>query len=446
MNKLSGKKNVVVAVMLLVVAVIGMILAMGRDTSSSSEEKLLQAQEYFDLLDYDKVVAIYNDIIAGDKTCTEAYVGLAEVYYLRGNSAKALEILERGLDNADEEAAIRNKMAELFSEDDIADIKQAEKDADDAMLTDISEEEEDIIIPAVENQPTETVPAETAAPDEVSAEPETVTTTAPPETTTTAAPAPVVTAPPAATTAQTVRTATAPPVTTTAATTTAKPKSVVPNFVGMTESEAKTAAKNNKLTLEINYEKGSAYPDGTVFRQSRNEGAKVEENTSVEIYICQFDKELQAFYNAANEWGTQNENVRSVTLNEKASSVTVSAGSMKKFVVDGTVMEAFSKCKGATLNISSADISISISSSSVKKTDKLDLSVNIYGNAARWTVEFGSAKDFGCSMYVTLKDCKIEDFSGMKLYRENKKLGAVSVNASNQPAFTVESNGTYVIK
>lgn len=425
--------------MLLIVAVIGMVIAMNRTDSSSSEEKLLQAQEYFELMDYDKVVAIYNDIIASDKTCTEAYVGLADVYYIRGNSAKALEVLERGLDRTGGDMAIQNKMTELFSDEDIADIKQAENEVDDAMLTDMTEDEEDIIIPAVENLPTETT-----VPEETTAESETVTTTVPPETTT-AVPAPVVTAPPPATAAP-VRTTAAPPVTTTEATTTAKPKSVVPNFVGMTESEAMAAAKDNKLTLEINYEKGSAYPDGTVFKQSHSEGAKVEENTSVTIYICQFDKELQAFYNAANEWGTQNENVRSVTLNEKAAAVTVSAGSMKKFVVDGAVMEAFSKCNGATLNISSADISISISSSSVKKTDKLDLSVNTYGNASRATVEFGSSKDFGCSLYVTVKNCKIEDFSEMKLYNGTKKLGAVSLNESNQPVFTISSSGTYVIK
>ncbi|MDE5859701.1 MAG: tetratricopeptide repeat protein, partial [Oscillospiraceae bacterium] len=119
---MSGKKHIVIAAMLLIVAVIGMIIAMNRTDSSSSEEKLLQAQEYFDLMDYDKVVAIYNDIISSDGSCTEAYIGLADVYYVRGNLSKTLEILERGLDRAADEEEIRKKMTELFSDKDIEDI------------------------------------------------------------------------------------------------------------------------------------------------------------------------------------------------------------------------------------------------------------------------------------------------------------------------------------
>lgn len=445
MNKLSGKKHIIIASMLLVVAVIGMIFAMNRNDSSSSEEKLLQAKEYFDLLDYDKVVAIYNDIIASDKSCAEAYIGLAEVYNIRGNSAKSLEILERGLENTNGDEALQNKINELFSPDDIDDIKAAENELpDDGILTESTETEDDnLIIPA-----DITLPAETTAPEETTVTEETTTT--PPETTTTAAPetttaaAPIVTAAPVTTTS--VWTTTTPPATTTETTTTAKPKSIVPNFVGMTEREAAMAAENSKLTLKIVYEKGSTYPDGTVFKQGRSEGDRVKENSQVTVYICQFDKELHAFYDAVNEWGSSDGNIGSVTLNEKSSSVTINAVSTKKFIIDSSIAEAFRKCSGATLYVSTSDLTIAVSSSSVTKNDKIDISSDAYGNESRMTVEFAAPKNLNCTVNVTVKNCKISSFTDKKLYRENKKIGDVTLNGSNQPAFSVSSPGAYVIK
>lgn len=293
--RIRNKKMLLAAAIVLLLAAAAGIIIFDRDSSIDFEKNLALAVEYLERSDYDNAIAIYNGLLAEDDSCSEAYAGLAEAYYIKGNSEKALNILERGLEYSADEDIVIEKINMFFPdydfesfwyEDDeyyaeVPDEIEAEKQTenDDEVMTAVSETE---ITEVIE----ETTVAETTAVPET--EETTVTTTA--EITTTAAP--IVTTTVTTTTVQI--TTTAAPVTTTAAPQTTaetaastddaeirEPEAViVDDLTMMTVSEARAWCESNNLSLSV------IGGEGEIISQSPAPGSIIEEYSEI-IVRCE---------------------------------------------------------------------------------------------------------------------------------------------------------------
>ena len=434
-------KKIIIAVMVLIIAIVGAIVFVCNKSGDSVNEKIIEAQKYYELMDYDKSIAIYNEIISSNSTCAEAYVGLADAYSVKGNTVKALEILERGIEATGNDKIIADKITE-FSDP----IMYDAEDSSEA-VTEIAEETITVTtVPVTEE--TTTVPETTTVvtTEETTTVSETTTVTTTEETTTTTS----------ETTTVTTTAATTPATTRATTVTTAKPTIAVPNFIGITKEEARKLADKKNIKIVFEYEKNDTYANGIVFYQSNREGTMVAPTTPVYAYVCVNDTEyvseeeqaVQNFYNAAKKWGdSNNDKVSKVSLDKKNFTVTVNASSMKNFVIDEEVVTAFRQCKNTTLKIVHIDFTITIKSSSITSSQKLNLSSNYSGNDSRATFTVSSGADY-CTMTVLLKKCSINgnDFNDMKLYVNNKKPKEITLTNNEEPLLTVNESGTYTIK
>ena len=435
---MSAGKKIIIAAMVLIVLAIGLVIFLAKGNKDTTAEKLARAEEYYNQMDYDKTIAIYNEILSSNAGCTEAYLGLADAYTVKGNSEKAFEILERGVEATNSDERITDKISELSGE--ASDNEDTEEAV--AEVTSVPESETET------ETETPTAAETTAEPEETTSETTTAETTeTTTEATTTAAPV-TTTVTTAATTRATTRAATA---------VTEKPTISVPNFIGITKEEAAALAKKKNISLTFEYEKNDTYANGVVFYQSHREGSLVSSKTAVSAYVCvndtkyvsEEDRNLQDFYKAVKSWGDGNtDRVTSVELNEKSSTVTVKAASIKRFVIDESVITAFSKCKNANLYIVSSDAVIAINSSSVTSAAKLDLSSDVYSSSSRATFSMSHSGNFCCTMTVTLTGCNVShsDLEDMNLYFNEKKSGTFKLTSNSEPIITVSKGGTYVIK
>lgn len=289
-------------VILLIAAVL--VVFIGRK-SENYEDRLIQAGVYLENRDYDNAIAIYNGIISENRSCAEAYAGLSEAYFAKSRTDKALEILEKGAANTDNDRIITDKRNELFPDMQYADIAY---DDDYYTYDDYGDDfSEDVDLTAETSAPeadseaesSETEPEVTTVPEESESE-TTVTTTA--ETTvpttaattvptTTAAPVIVTTAPPVVTTAPPVTTqattrATTTPTTvttTTVTTTTEALKDVsVPDLTRMTLDEAYAWCSKNNIILNV---VGAENDSSKILSQSPAPNATVKENSSVIVVL-----------------------------------------------------------------------------------------------------------------------------------------------------------------
>ena len=103
---------VVIAAVLIIDVLL--ILAVFNHNADNTEENFAKAREYVALMDYDNSIALYNKIIAGDNCSAEAYAELADVYILKGNESKALEVLMRGIGEMGNLPLLSSKLSELF--------------------------------------------------------------------------------------------------------------------------------------------------------------------------------------------------------------------------------------------------------------------------------------------------------------------------------------------
>lgn len=111
---IKPKQILIIAAIVLAFVLAAVVILFSRDDSGNYEKKLAEAGKYLDACDYDKAIAIYNRVIADNYSCAEAYVGLADSYFAKNRTEKALEILERGAENTDNSKQILDKMDELF--------------------------------------------------------------------------------------------------------------------------------------------------------------------------------------------------------------------------------------------------------------------------------------------------------------------------------------------
>ena len=422
-----AKKFTIIAMAIILVAICVIIVA-GNNNEYDINEKLSQAENYFEMMDYDKTIATYNSIISMDKTCVDAYLGLATVYSEKGNEGKALDILEQGLDATRNHTRIAKKIEEM---------SEKMNSEDELIVSDTIVTETEIVttVPVVETTVTTESITITEEETTVTTEETTVTTE---ETTVTTEETEETTA---ATTEETVET------------TTAKPTISVPNFIGISKEEAAKLAKSKNIKLAFEYENNDTYPNGFVYYQSNREGTLVASSTTVYAYVCVNDieyvsEETKALRNLSSALKTlADSNSGSISTDEKNNVVTLSVNSTKRFVLDESVVKAMQKCSSATLRIVTGDFIMSIPTMSVADVSSLNLSSDYSGNynRATFTIEEGAES---CDVKVVLTNCIINstDYENMKLYTNNRKPSAVELTIDEEPIILVSESGTYTIK
>lgn len=83
-----------------VVCIIAIVVNMGQQVSPEYTEKIAEADRYLEELDYDKAETAYLEAIDIEPKVDEAYLKLADTYVVQEKYEDALEILEKGQENA----------------------------------------------------------------------------------------------------------------------------------------------------------------------------------------------------------------------------------------------------------------------------------------------------------------------------------------------------------
>ena len=213
---LKMKKILAVSAVAFILAVIiGIVIVVNNNDDDNAVEQIALAKQYYEMMDYDKSAAIYNQLLKSNSTEPDIYMGLYDVYMVMGKEEKAIEILQRGIENTNNKA-IEEKLSQIYSE------LGYETDVSSEETSLISEEAEEV---SVSEQIAETMLSETTTVPTVSSEQEILSeeeTTAS-ESITSATTTQIVTTTtrPTTTTQRITTTTTAPrPVTTTSVTTT----------------------------------------------------------------------------------------------------------------------------------------------------------------------------------------------------------------------------------
>lgn len=267
MNTKSKIIPIIIAMAVIVVLALVVIFA-GKKKEHNYDEQLNQAEMYYNSMDYDNAIAIYNTILLKDELCAEAYVGLADAYYAKNNMEKTLQVLEKGIQKTGNAEVVSEKMCELFPDSAYAEEISATAVAETTLPSETEIVTEESVY--IETSPTE-------EPVEISEEPTISESEATTVTTTTAAKTEVQTT--KATTVQTTK-ATQKTTVKTTVTTTAKPvpKVVVPSLIGMTYEEAEDVCLQNSLFIK---RLGNGGEDGLISSQSPAPGSEIEEGASV---------------------------------------------------------------------------------------------------------------------------------------------------------------------
>lgn len=412
---MSLKKKFAVMAMVVIFVAIFVIIVACNQSEYDINEKLDQAEAYFEMMDYDKTIATYNSIISVDKTCVDAYLGLAAVYSEKGNEKKAFDILEQGLDATRNHTRIAKKIEEMSEE---------MASEEESIVSEITVTETEIVttVPVIETTvTTEHIEATTTE--------ETTVATEESEETTVAATKRIT------------------------ETTTAKPTISVPNFIGISKEEASALAKKKNIKLAFEYENNDAYPNGFIYYQSNREGTLVSSDTKVYAYVCVNDieyvseetKALRNLSSVLEEWADSNSG--SVSADENNNVVTISVNSTKRFVLDEAVVKAMRDCESATVRVVTDDFIMSIPTMSVANVSSLNLSADYSGNYNRATFTIGDGAE-SCDVKVVLINCTINssDYENMKLYINNKKPSAIELTIDEEPIILVSESGTYTIK
>lgn len=291
----KATRNIIIIAMVVIAAALAAVIIYGRNSASDDiSVKISEAEAFYEALDYDKAIAAYNDILSTEDNA-DAYAGLAKAYYAKGNSEKALNVLEKGLESTQNNDAVVKVFSELFP-----DAKTAE-----ATTTSVATSETEKI-------------TETSVSEEKTEEESVTTQTSAARSETTAAT--TVTAASAATqhttaaaTAATTQKQTA--AATTAATTKKETQTVVEkisvkSYTGLTEDAISSSAKTDGVNVVFVYEEDNSYADGEAFKQSPAAGSKVGKGSIVTVYICKSSKKSpNAIIIGGDSDGSENEEI-----------------------------------------------------------------------------------------------------------------------------------------
>lgn len=271
----KATRNIIIIAMVVIAAALAAVIIYGRNSASDDiSVKISEAEAFYEALDYDKAIAAYNDILSTEDNA-DAYAGLAKAYYAKGNSEKALNVLEKGLESTQNNDAVVKVFSELFPDAETAEATTtsvATSETEKITETSVSEEktEEESVTTQTSAARSET----TAATTVTAASATTQHTTA------------------AASAATTQRQTTA---ATTAATTKKETQTVVEkisvkSYTGLTEDAISSSAKSDGVNVVFVYEEDNSYIDGEAFKQSPAAGSKVGKGSIVTVYICKSSK------------------------------------------------------------------------------------------------------------------------------------------------------------
>lgn len=98
----NNKKTFIFIAMIITIVIaiiVSLIVVFNHTTAKDYENKLEEAQKYIEELNYKKAEALYLEAIKIDSTQKIAYLKLADVYINDNKTEKAIEILEKGIEN-----------------------------------------------------------------------------------------------------------------------------------------------------------------------------------------------------------------------------------------------------------------------------------------------------------------------------------------------------------
>lgn len=292
----KATRNIIIIAMVVIAAALAAVIIYGRNSASDDiSVKISEAEAFYEALDYDKAIAAYNDILSTEENA-DAYAGLAKAYYAKGNSEKALNVLEKGLESTQNNDAVVKVFSELFPDAETAEAtttsvatSETEKITETSVSEKKTEEESVTTQTSAESSATK---SETTAATTVTAA---VTTT---QHTTTAATTQKQTA--AATTAATTKKETQ----------TVVEKISVKSYTGLTEDAISSLAKSDGVNVVFVYEEDNSYADGEAFKQSPAAGSKVGKGSIVTVYICKSSKKSpNAIIIGGDSDGSENEEI-----------------------------------------------------------------------------------------------------------------------------------------
>lgn len=294
----KATRNIIIIAMVVIAAALAAVIIYGRNSASDDiSVKISEAEAFYEALDYDKAIAAYNDILSTEDNA-DAYAGLAKAYYAKGNSEKALNVLEKGLESTQNNDAVVKVFSELFPDAETAEATTtsvATSETEKTTETSVSEKKTE------EESVTTQASAESSATKSETTAATTVTASATTQHTTAAATA--------ATTQKQTATAT------TAATTKKETQTVVEkisvkSYTGLTEDAISSSAKSDGVNVVFVYEEDNSYIDGEAFKQSPAAGSKVGKGSIVTVYICKSSKKSpNAIIIGGDSDGSENEEI-----------------------------------------------------------------------------------------------------------------------------------------
>lgn len=272
----KATRNIIIIAMVVIAAALAAVIIYGRNSASDDiSVKISEAEAFYEALDYDKAIAAYNDILSTEENA-DAYAGLAKAYYAKGNSEKALNVLEKGLESTQNNDAVVKVFSELFPDAETAEATTtsvAASETEKITETSVSEKKTE-----EESVTTQTSAESSATKSETTAATTVTAASAATQHTTTAATTQKQTA--AATTAATTKKETQ----------TVVEKISVKSYTGLTEDAISSSAKSDGVNVVFVYEEDNSYADGEAFKQSPAAGSKVGKGSIVTVYICKSSK------------------------------------------------------------------------------------------------------------------------------------------------------------
>lgn len=291
----KATRNIIIIAMVVIAAALAAVIIYGRNSASDDiSVKISEAEAFYEALDYDKAIAAYNDILSTEENA-DAYAGLAKAYYAKGNSEKALNVLEKGLESTQNNDAVVKVFSELFPDAETAEATTtsvAASETEKITETSVSEKKTE-----EESVTTQTSAESSATKSETTAATTVTVASAATQHTTTAATTQKQTA---ATTAATTKKETQ----------TVVEKISVKSYTGLTEDAISSSAKSDGVNVVFVYEEDNSYADGEAFKQSPAAGSKVGKGSIVTVYICKSSKKSpNAIIIGGDSDGSENEEI-----------------------------------------------------------------------------------------------------------------------------------------
>ena len=499
---LKMKKILAVSAVAFILAVIiGIVIVVNNNDDDNAVEQIALAKQYYEMMDYDKSAAIYNQLLKSNSTEPDIYMGLYDVYMVMGKEEKAIEILQRGIENTNNKA-IEEKLSQIYSE------LGYETDVSSEETSLISEEAEEV---SVSEQIAETMLSETTTVPTVSSEQEILSeeeTTAS-ESITSATTTQIVTTTtrPTTTTQRITTTTTAPrPVTTTSVTTTpAATKTsttkkntepvgeyeirqhVITDYI-LTKDMADEMGIGSNTLIKVKASNAILYFNSNVFEKNYSIDLSVSlthttNKTTVKFRDDKLPCDVKVVVTSATmnnktlkmaHLFRNNKDYGAVSLDGDGNPVFTSNGGTyvierveevtetqtvskdSKYVVIGvgnisdyklTKNDIGDVGSNKIIKLKSINAEMYLNSSVFEKQDEVNLGAVISNNSVKSEIEFKNSSSFGCEVKVVLITCDMNSRTLAKahIYRNGVDLGAVKVDENGKPYFTASSGGKYVI-